>query len=81
MKTYHIIDKRERNTASELIHYTFDEVKKYFGVGEEVKDLYDLEELLKQQADGMAQPYEIVEDEVESLEAMEKANRFYRNSI
>lgn len=34
MKTYHMIDKRTRNYADSLreiqIHYTFDELKKYF---------------------------------------------------
>lgn len=30
MKTYHIIDKRQRDTNAELIHYTFNELKDYF---------------------------------------------------
>lgn len=30
MKTYHIIDKRQRDTNTELIHYTFNELKDYF---------------------------------------------------
>lgn len=78
MKTYHIIDKRDRNAKSELMHYTFDQLKEFFGA-DEVKDLYDLNEFLTAQADGMTQPYEIVEDEVESLITMQKANEFFRN--
>ena len=30
MITYHIIDQRQRDTNSELIHYTFSELKDYF---------------------------------------------------
>ena len=30
MKTYHIIDKRQRDVNTELIHYTFNELKDYF---------------------------------------------------
>lgn len=41
LKTYHIIDKRERSN-NELIHYTFEEVKQYFKPSVEQYDTEDI---------------------------------------
>ena len=89
MKTYHIIDSRNRDTKSELKRYTFEQLKDYFKPDEceddfeewkGVEDLYDLYEFLKNQAEGMDQPYEFEEDEVEDIESMERANSFYKTA-
>lgn len=87
MKTYHIIDKRDRNVRSELKHYTFEQVKDYFEPNSEfvechekwenIKDLSDLEEYLKYKADGMEQNCIIEEDEEVNIESMNRANKFY----
>lgn len=89
MKTYHIIDKREKNVRSELKHYTFEELKDFFEPDknefpefhkewEEISDLWDLEQYLKEEADGMEQPYSFEEDEVENIDSMERANNYYK---
>ena len=89
MKTYHIIDSRNRDAQSELKHYTFEQLKDYFkpDEGEDdfeewkgIEDLYDLEEYLKNQAEGTEQPYEFEEDDVENIESMEQANSFYKTA-
>lgn len=87
MKTYHIIDKSNRNTKAELIHYTFEQLKEFFKPDLElnedveewkkIQDLYDLEEYLKKQACGMEQPYEFELDEVEDFESLKSANEFF----
>lgn len=91
MKTYHIIDTRNRSMRNELKHYTFDELKAQFEPGEDekqdlseeyekwqnIKDLFDLEEFLEEQAAGMEQPYVFEEDEVEDTGTMKRANSFY----
>lgn len=91
VKTYHIIDKRGNDSRSELKHYTFDELKAQFEPSEDekqdfpevfekwkkIQDLFDLEEFLEDQADGMEQPYTFEVDEVEDIDAMKRANNFY----
>ena len=91
MKTYHIIDRRHRDSRSELKHYTFNELKaqfepseeekqdfpEMFGKWQKIQDLLDLVDFLEEQADGMAQPFDFEEDEVASVEAMKRANRFF----
>lgn len=90
MKTYHILDKYESNVNSELEHYTFEELKNFFKPQddfselleewEKITDLEELESYLKLEADGMEVDYIIQEDEVESLEAMNRANEFFKNA-
>lgn len=45
MRTYHIIDRRQRDANTELIHYTFNELKDYFKPDinnyEEDKDIFN----------------------------------------
>ena len=91
MKTYHIINKSDRDARCELKHYSFDELKAQFEPSEDekqdfpevfekwqkIKDLSDLEEFLEEQADGMEQPYTFEVDEVEDIDAMKRANNFY----
>lgn len=76
MKTYHIINKSDRDSHSELKHYTFEQLKAQFEPDASIKedepeareswnaitDIWDLEEWLKEQAAGMAQPIEFAED-------------------
>lgn len=65
IKKYHIIDLSERNAREELKEYTFEELKGYFEPNKEelpedwelwaqVQDLFDLENFLETEADGMA---------------------------
>lgn len=72
MKRYRMIDKRDRDTHEELKEYTLQELKEYFEpnkedfpelhkLWEQVKNLYDLKEYLKAEADGMKVPYEFEE--------------------
>lgn len=71
MKKYRMIDLSERNTRAELKAYTLNELKAYFTVDSDeysnvakmskVNDILDLEELLKEEADGMALNYEFEE--------------------
>lgn len=68
-KKYNIIDKRERCSISELIEYTIDELKEAFKCNDEdfsielkeelenVKDIIDLENYLKNMYAGMEVPY------------------------
>lgn len=77
MKKYHIIEKDNRNAHEELKSYTFEELKKFFEPSEElkaddlelaekwdeVKDVEDLREYLKFEADGMRVEYIIEEEE------------------
>lgn len=93
MKTYHMIDTRDRDFIAELKHYTFEQLKAYFDPDEfvndlddgeiyrkkweAIKNLYDLEEYLKWEYGGDAVPFKFREDEVESLEEMERANRYF----
>lgn len=90
MKTYHIINTSDRSTRSELIHYSFEQVKNYFRPDKEefpeeweqwnaISDIADLEEFLNDITAGEEQPYQFEEDEVDSMEDMEKANRFLRS--
>ena len=75
MKRFRMIDKRERNAKQELKQYTFQELKAYFEPNKEellkswedwseIKDLYDLEKYLENEAEGMNVPYEFEEVEV-----------------
>lgn len=71
---YNIIDMEERNAREEMKEYTFEELKKFFEPSEElksdapelaerwenIKDLSDLEEYLRFEADGMQVHYKIV---------------------
>lgn len=73
---YNIIDLNERNAKAELKKYTFDEILKFFEPSQELKadapelaekwnainDIEDLREFLFTEADGMEQPYKVVED-------------------
>lgn len=71
MKKYHIIDTSSRDVHSELKEYTFEELKNYFKPNEEfaehlekweeIEDLFDLEEYLRFEADGMRVNYIIEE--------------------
>lgn len=72
MMKYRMIDKRERDVREELKEYTFEELKAYFEPNKEelpeywekwneIKDLYDLEEYLKWESDGMEVPYSFEE--------------------
>lgn len=91
MITYHIIDKYAYdNLGGEMKHYTFDELKAYFEPDEEdlpeyhekwseINDLYDLEEYLNWQYGGDEVPYSFQEDDIESLEVMQRANEYFRN--
>lgn len=77
MKKYHIIEEDSRNAHEELKAYTFEELKKFFAPSEElkaddpelaekwsdVKDVNDLREYLKFEADGMRVEYTITEEE------------------
>ncbi|MCI8337927.1 MAG: hypothetical protein HFH62_04465 [Lachnospiraceae bacterium] len=89
MKTYHMIDKRDRNARSELKHYTFEQVKAYFEPNfeefpelhekwVEIKDISDLEDYLNDEADGMEVPFIFEEDCVEDEDAMIRANSFFK---
>lgn len=88
MKTYHVIDKYERNVNSELKHYTFEQLKDFFQPDKKelpelynkwlkINDLSDLEKYLEFEADGMEVNYIIEEDEIENIEAMNRANEFF----
>ncbi len=77
MKTYHIIDTEARNARAELKNYTFEELKNYFKPPadeelaedmekwEKIKDLIDLEEYLRWEAQGMHVRFIIEEEETE----------------
>jgi hypothetical protein len=90
MKTYHIIDKYALDNAiGELLHYTFEEVKNGFepDVEEfpeehkkwsETENIDDLREYLKYFYEGDEVPYSFEEDEVDSYEAMKRANEYFR---
>lgn len=75
MKKFRMIDLKERNAREELIEYTFQELKMYFEPEKEleecwnewnkIEDLWDLEEYLKFEAEGMAVNYKFEEIEVE----------------
>lgn len=74
-KKYNIIDKRERCSTSELIEYTIEELKEAFKCNEEdfpiqlkeelenVEDIFDLENYLKNEYAGMEVPYIFMEVE------------------
>lgn len=85
MKTYHIINKEERHAISECKYYTFEQLKEYFEPNKEdfpelhkkwknVTDVLGLEDYLELEANGMNQPYQFEEDEVENIEDMERRN-------
>ncbi|MBQ8488858.1 MAG: hypothetical protein IJ535_03650 [Pseudobutyrivibrio sp.] len=58
MKKYYIYDKDERNYQQ----YTFEQVKEFFNIEDDtIKDIDDVEEYLKKEADGMAVPWTIEE--------------------
>lgn len=88
---YRIINKQDRDATSELKYYTFEQLKAYFEPDkneqpkewqdwERITDVYDLEQFLEAQAAGMEQPYEFEKDEVESIKAMDRANKFYNSA-
>lgn len=70
---YRIIDKYERNVHEELKEYTFEQLKDFFKPGEDaandfpellekwesIEDLFDLNEFLAFEADGMEVHYSI----------------------
>ena len=85
MKVYRMTtDNRERNVKEELELHTFEQLKESFKPEEELTeelekfqkaaDIDDLRDFLKEQAAGMAQPYEFEEVEVEDLEEMNRSN-------
>lgn len=84
MKKYHMIDKTERNTREELKMWTLEELKAYFTIDDEdfsnadkmdkVQDIDDLENLLREEADGMEVHYEFEEVEGESNIKMWRKN-------
>lgn len=58
MKKYYIYDKDERNYQQ----YTFEQVKEFFNIEDDtIKDIDDVKEYLKKEADGMAAPWIIEE--------------------
>lgn len=93
MKVYTIIDKNERNAQSECVLYTFKELKEFFKPEEEeavinweewerLQDIDDLQAYLIKSYDGMACPYSFEAVEVESLEQLQRMNKYlYSNEL
>lgn len=89
LRTYHIIEKGYRDARSELIHYTFEEVKNRFEpdkedfpeeweIWNEATDISGLEDFLRYEAAGMEQRFSFAEDEIGSVEEMKRANEYFR---